>query len=95
MDASDVDSSTINQMKKYIVTSLAAVVLATGCMAPSNNTEAGAARGGALGALGGAIIGHQKGRGAEGAAIGALGGALLGGALGNAKDKKDKKTGDE
>jgi len=53
-----------------------------------NNTERGAATGAVLGGLGGAIIGHQKGRGAEGAAIGAIGGGLLGGAIGNAKDKK-------
>ena len=96
MNASDVDSSTINQMKKYIVTSLAATVLATGCMAPSNNTEAGAARGAVVGGILGAVIGNNtKGQTAEGAAIGAAAGALLGGAVGNAKDKKDKKTGDE
>jgi uncharacterized protein YcfJ len=83
-----------NQMKKYIVTSLAAIVLATGCMTPSNNTEAGAARGAVVGGILGAVIGNNtKGKNtAEGAAIGALGGALLGGALGNAKDKK---TGDK
>ena len=94
MNASDVDSSTINQMKKYIVTSLAATVLATGCMAPSNNTEAGAARGAVVGGILGAVIGNNtKGKKtAEGAAIGAAAGALLGGAVGNAKDKK---TGDE
>ena len=40
-------------MKKYIITSLAAVALATGCMGPMNNTERGAAQG----ALGGAILG--------------------------------------
>ena len=83
-------------MKKYIVTSLAATVLATGCMAPSNNTEAGAARGAVVGGILGAVIGNNsKGRTAEGAAIGALGGAVLGGALGNAKDKKDKNTDDQ
>ena len=94
MDASDVDSSTINQMKKYIVTSLATIVLATGCMTPANNTEAGAARGAILGGVLGAVLGHNtKGKKtAEGAAIGALGGAVLGGALGNAQDKK---TGDK
>ena len=76
----------IDQMKKYIITSLSAIVLATGCMAPSNNTERGAVLGGILGA----VIGHNtKGKKtAEGAAIGALGGAVLGGALGNAQDKK-------
>ncbi len=78
-------------MKKYIITSLATVALATGCMGPMNNTERGAAQGALGGAILGGIIGHNtKGKKtAEGAAIGALGGALLGGALGNAKDKKE------
>ena len=77
-------------MKKYIITSLAAVALATGCMGPMNNTERGAATGAVAGGILGAVIGHNtKGKKtAEGAAIGALGGALLGGALGNSKDKK-------
>ena len=77
-------------MKKYIITSLAAVVFSTGCMGPMNNTERGAAQGALGGAILGGIIGHNtKGKKtAEGAAIGALGGAVLGGALGNSKDKK-------
>ena len=80
----------IDQMKKNIITSLSAIVLATGCMAPSNNTERGATQGAVLGGILGAVIGHNtKGKKtAEGAAIGALGGAVLGGALGNSQDKK-------
>ena len=80
----------IDQMKKNIITSLSAIVLATGCMAPSNNTERGAAQGAVIGGILGAVIGHNtKGKKtAEGAAIGALGGAVLGGALGNSQDKK-------
>ena len=75
-------------MKKYIIIGMTAAVILTGWAGPRHNTEQGAATGAVLGGLGGAIIGHQKGRGAEGAAIGAIGGGLLGGAIGNAKDKK-------
>ena len=76
-------------MKKYVITSLAAIVFATGCMGPANNTLQGAGLGGALGALGGAIIGHQGGTGrGKGALIGGLAGAVLGGAAGNARDIK-------
>ena len=80
----------INRMKKYIIASLAAIVITTGCMGPMNNTERGAAQGAVAGGILGAVIGHNtKGKKtAEGAAIGALGGALLGGALGNSQDKK-------
>ena len=77
-------------MKKYIITSLVAIVFTPGCMGPMNNTERGAAQGAAVGGILGAVIGHNtKGKKtAEGAAIGALGGAVLGGALGNSQDKK-------
>jgi uncharacterized protein YcfJ len=75
-------------MKKYIITGMTAAVILTGCAGPMNNTERGAATGAVIGGLTGAIIGHQKGRGAEGAAIGAIGGGLLGGAVGNSQDKK-------
>ena len=80
----------INRMKKYIIASLAAIVITTGCMGPMNNTERGAAQGAVAGGILGAVLGHNtKGKKtAEGAAIGALGGALLGGALGNSQDKK-------
>ena len=77
-------------MKKYIITGMTTAVILTGCAGPMNNTERGAATGAAIGALGGAILGHNtKGKKtAEGAAIGALGGAVLGGAIGNSQDKK-------
>jgi uncharacterized protein YcfJ len=79
----------INRMKKYAITSLAAIVFATGCMGPTNNTQQGAGLGAALGAGLGTIIGHQGGTGrGKGALIGGLAGALLGGAAGNARDIK-------
>ena len=66
----------------------ALMVGAIGCAGPSNHTERGAATGGVLGGLAGAVIGHNKNRrGAEGAAIGAVVGGLLGGAVGNQQDK--------
>ena len=76
--------------KKTIISVLtsAFVLSAVSCAGPSNDTERGAATGAVLGGITGAIIGHQKGRGAEGAAIGAVGGGLLGGAVGNQQDKK-------
>ncbi len=79
-------------MKKYIITSLAAIVFGTGCMGPANNTERGAGLGALLGAGAGAIIGNQSGEAGKGALIGGAAGALIGGAAGNAKDKK---TGDK
>ncbi len=75
-------------MKKYIITSLAAIVFATGCMGPTNNTQQGAGLGAALGAGLGAIIGYQSGEAGKGALLGGAAGALLGGAAGNARDIK-------
>ena len=65
-------------MKKYIITSLAAIALATGCMGPMNNTEKGALGGGVIGAGLGAIIGNQSGEAGKGALIGGAAGAILG-----------------
>ena len=91
MPASQEDIRNTINMKKYILTGIAAAVFAVGCAGPSNNTERGALQGGVLGGIVGGIIGHNKGgKTAEGAALGALGGALLGGAVGNAQDKKKK-----
>ena len=74
--------------------SAASLVLAllTGCESAGPNTQRGAVIGGGLGALGGAIIGHQSGRSLEGMGIGA-GVGILGGALvGNAMDQEAART---
>ena len=84
-------------MKKYILTTLIAVVLTTGCnttsVAPDSRT--GAIRGAAAGGLIGGLLGQNIGtffsrpvakRGLEGALGGAVGGAILGGFLGAAND---------
>lgn len=52
-----------------------------------NNAGTGALLGGALGG----VIGHQSGRGLEGAAIGAGAGGLGGYAIGNEKDKRNRR----
>ena len=61
-----------------------------GC-ANMNNTEKGAALGGAGGAGLGAIIGHQVGHKGAGALIGGATGALLGGSMGKAKDNEEER----
>lgn len=63
-------------------------LLGTGCVGTGPNTEQGAVTGGALGALAGAIIGHNSGGGDAlgGAILGGVGGALAGGAIGNSVD---------
>ena len=78
----------INQMKKYVITSLAAIVFTTGCMGPANETHRGAGLGTILGAGLGAVLGHQSGETGKGALIGGAAGALLGGAAGNARDNR-------
>jgi hypothetical protein len=59
-----------------ITATLAMSALLSGCVGTGPNTQQGAVTGGALGALAGAIIGHNS-RGGD-----ALGGAILGGTLG-------------
>ena len=75
-------------MKKYVITSLAAIVFTTGCMGPANETHRGAGLGTILGAGLGAWLGNQSGEAGKGALLGGAAGALLGGGIGNAKDKK-------
>jgi uncharacterized membrane protein YebE (DUF533 family) len=59
----------------------------SGC-AMSNDAQGGALLGAGLGAIGGAVIGHNSGRRtAEGAAIGAGVGAVGGYIIGNESDK--------
>ncbi len=63
-------------------------LLLTGCVDSGPNTQRGAVAGGALGALGGAIIGNNSGHrnAGQGALIGGLLGAIAGGTLGNSAD---------
>lgn len=66
------------------------LALACGCSSLSH-TENGALAGGGLGALTGAVIGHQTGHTAGGAAIGGAVGALAGGLIGNSEDRTERK----
>jgi hypothetical protein len=71
-----------------LASALALSLLGTGCVGTGPNTEQGAVTGGALGALAGAIIGHNS-RGGDalgGAILGATAGALAGGTIGNSVD---------
>jgi uncharacterized membrane protein len=85
-------------MKKYILTTLIAVVLTTGCnttrVAPDSQT--GALRGAAAGGIIGGILGKNVGmffsrpvasQTAKGLIGGAVGGAILGGLLGAANNQ--------
>lgn len=66
--------------------SLATLSFSGGCA--SNDAQGGALLGAGIGAIGGAVIGHNNGRrAAEGAAIGAGIGALGGYIIGNESDK--------
>jgi hypothetical protein len=70
------------------VSALACATLFSGCVGSGPNTEQGALTGGALGALAGAVIGHNS-RGGDalgGAIIGAATGAVAGGVIGNSVD---------
>lgn len=69
-----------------IVSLLTAATLSAGCA--TNDAIGGAMVGAGLGAIGGAVIGHnQGGHAAEGAAIGAGIGAVGGYIVGNERDK--------
>jgi len=87
-------------MRKYVllVSTLGfSAALLTGCAGTGPNTQQGAVTGGALGAIAGAIIGHNSGSGNTlgGALIGGAAGALAGGTIGNAKDHEDGTVYDE
>ncbi len=71
-----------------LVLALVSATLFSGCVGSGPNTEQGALSGGALGALAGAIIGHNSrgGDAVAGALIGAATGAVAGGVMGNSVD---------
>ncbi len=71
---------------------IAAVLVATAGAGCQNNTQKGAAIGGGLGAVTGAIIGKQSGNAGLGAVIGGATGALAGGVIGNAEDKEEERN---
>jgi hypothetical protein len=65
--------------------------LLSGCVGTGPNTQQGAVTGGALGALAGAVIGHNS-RGGDavgGAILGGTAGAIAGGAIGNSVDHQN------
>ena len=76
-------------LKTLSAFSAAALALSlTGCVGTGPNTEQGAVTGGALGAIAGAVIGHNS-RGGDavgGAILGAAAGAVAGGTIGNSVD---------
>jgi hypothetical protein len=76
--------------KTILVSALALSTLLTGCVGTGPNTQQGAVNGGALGAIAGAIIGHNS-RGGDtlgGAILGGTIGAIAGGTLGNSVDQQ-------
>lgn len=75
----------------FIVAGLTATALVSGCVGSGPNTQQGAVTGGALGALAGAVIGHNSGGGNTlgGALIGGAAGAIAGGAIGNSVDHQN------
>jgi hypothetical protein len=86
-------------MRKHLllVSTLGLGTFLSGCVGTGPNTQQGAVTGGALGALAGAIIGHNSGGGNTlgGALIGGAAGALAGGTIGNSKDHEDGTVYDE
>jgi hypothetical protein len=66
-----------------LLSALALSGLGSGCVGTGPNTQQGAVTGGALGAIAGAVIGHNS-RGGD--ALGGTVGALAGGAIGNSVD---------
>src|SRR5476649_2886517 len=70
------------------LSALASSALLSGCVGTGPNTQQGAVNGGVIGAIAGAIIGHNSrgGDGLGGAILGGTIGALAGGAMGNSVD---------
>ena len=77
--------------KPTLLLSLAALsALLSGCVGVGPNTQQGAVTGGTLGAIAGAVIGHNS-RGGDalgGAILGATAGAIAGGTIGNSVDNQ-------
>ncbi len=78
-----------SKIQRLLWISAAALTATTGLALSgcASHAQEGAAWGSGIGAIGGAIIGHQSGHGLEGAAIGAGAGALGGYIVGNEQDK--------
>ncbi len=76
-------------MKKLVLGGM--LLLACGCES-LNHTEKGVLAGGALGAVGGTLIGAAAGDPGLGAAIGAGAGAVTGGLIGNAEDRAERRA---
>ncbi|MBL9203768.1 MAG: YXWGXW repeat-containing protein [Opitutaceae bacterium] len=77
--------------KLFLVSGVAVATLLSGCVGSGPRTEQGAVTGGTLGAIAGAVIGHNS-RGGDtlgGAIIGGVAGAMAGGALGNSVDHRE------
>lgn len=73
-----------------LASTIALSALLNGCVGTGPNTQQGAVTGGALGALAGAIIGHNS-RGGDafgGALLGGAAGAIAGGTIGNSVDNE-------
>ena len=73
-----------------LVSALSVSALLSGCVGTGPNTQQGAVNGGMIGALAGAIIGHNS-RGGDalgGAILGGAVGAIAGGTLGNSVDQQ-------
>lgn len=71
-----------------LIAGLLTAAAGAGCQ---NNTQKGAAIGGGLGAITGAVIGKQSGNTGVGALIGGATGAMAGGLIGNAEDKEEER----
>jgi hypothetical protein len=78
--------------KKFLfVSALGVSLLGAGCVGTGPNTQQGAVAGGTLGAIAGAVIGHNS-RGGDaigGAILGGTAGAIAGGAIGNSVDQQN------
>lgn len=80
----------MGRTRKLVMFVMATLALTSGCR-HMNHTERGAATGGAIGALAGAAIGSETGRGGAGAAIGGIAGAAIGAAVGSEADRDERR----
>lgn len=78
----------MNKKSTFCLSAVICTALCAGCVGTGPNTQQGAVTGGTLGAIAGAIIGHNS-RGGDalgGAILGGTAGAIAGGTLGNSVD---------